>query len=162
MLEWKRMDIDGKVYALKGKEFPAFVLSDLDGYSIDSRSLKGKTTIINFWDVNCQSCINVMQPLNDLREKYKDEVNFISITADTQKDVLEFLEWKNFNFKHILAPRSYLQNFGMFVNPKTFLLDQDFKVVEIFGQMKFVGEEFKSKQEEYQENISVCLKELMN
>lgn len=45
------------IYDFKGKELPKFELNILNGKKLNSESLKGKPTIINFWFNNHQPCI---------------------------------------------------------------------------------------------------------
>lgn len=50
-------------------------------------------TLIDYWSTTCKPCIQDLPKLVSLYEKYKDyKVNFISITAEKQKDRIELAE----------------------------------------------------------------------
>ena len=71
----------------KNKKLPSFNLKTLLGEYFTSEKLKGKPTMINFWFTTCPPCIAEMPVLNKIAEKYKNEINFIAITYETQSNV---------------------------------------------------------------------------
>ncbi len=119
------------IYEFKGKELPNFELTELNGEKINSESLKGKPTLINFWFSDCTPCIEEMPLLNEIKAKFKDDVNFISITFQNSKEVNEFLTKKQFDFTHIIDSKEYINTFGFFGYPKTLILDKNLIIVGI-------------------------------
>ena len=119
------------IYEFKGKELPYFELTLLNGKKINSESLKGKPTLINFWFINCRYCIEEIPFLNELKTQFKDEVNFLSITFQDEKEVTEFLNYNKFNFEHIVDSKQYLTNFGQFGYPKTLIMDKNLIIRDI-------------------------------
>ena len=96
-------------FLLLKKSLPVFQLTDMNGVKVSSSSLLGKPTLINFWAIWCGPCIKEMPELSRLKEKYKDQMNFISITEnDSVLDSLKaFLQNKDFNYPVLDNGESY-------------------------------------------------------
>ena len=94
-----------------------------------------KPTFINFWFTNCIPCIEELTALNELKEKYRDSVNFVSITFDDDKKVSYFLTKHNFNFIHIVDEKKLIDSLGISGFPKSFLLDRNQKIQFIEGAL---------------------------
>ncbi|TLS38958.1 TlpA family protein disulfide reductase [Pseudalkalibacillus caeni] len=46
---------------------------------IDKRYLLGKPSIIHFWSVSCGSCKRSMEQFNQLRDRYADQLEIVSV-----------------------------------------------------------------------------------
>jgi thiol-disulfide isomerase/thioredoxin len=148
------------IYEFKGKELPKFELNLLSGKKLNSESLKGKPTVINFWFSNCAPCIEEMPLLNEIKSEFGNEVNFISMTFQNPNDVNEFLKTHDFDFTHIVNSKEYIKTFGMFGYPKTLILDKDLVIVEIEKMIpKDIENEEKNKAE-FKARLSKQLTEL--
>jgi len=57
----KKLKSDGYfkeiIHEFKSKELPSFELNLLNGNKLNSETLKGKPTVINFWFSNCTPCV---------------------------------------------------------------------------------------------------------
>ncbi|MDP5076890.1 MAG: TlpA family protein disulfide reductase [Nonlabens sp.] len=115
-----------------GKTFNYKNLIDVDKQPFDVESLKGKPTMINAWFVECPPCVEELPALNELMERYKDKVNFVSLTFDTPEKVSKFLEKKDFNFKHIVSAGFVLQNLNIMGYPDNIFLDKNNMIVASF------------------------------
>lgn len=114
-------------FLLLDKKLPYFKLKDLAGNEVSSDQLLGKPTLINFWAVYCKPCIAEMPHLSELKEKYKDKVNFISITANSAADynLKEFLKDKDFNFQVLENAEAYKNTLKIAALPRNLFLDKD-------------------------------------
>ena len=119
------------IYGFIGQKLPKFELSLLNGSKLDSESLRGKPTLINFWFSSCSPCIEEMPLLNEIRKKIGDEANFISITFQNSEDVSDFLTRTDFNFIHAVDSKEYIKEFGFFGYPKTLILDKNLIITAI-------------------------------
>ncbi|MEP7197701.1 MAG: TlpA disulfide reductase family protein [Saprospiraceae bacterium] len=119
------------IYNFKGKELPKFELNLLNEKKLNSESLKGRPTIINFWFSNCAPCIEEIPLLNKIKTEFGNEVNFVSITFHDQNEVNEFLKANKFDFTHVIESNEYLEGFGLFGYPKTLILDKNLIITEI-------------------------------
>jgi thiol-disulfide isomerase/thioredoxin len=148
------------IYEFKGKELPKFELPLLSGKKINSESLKGKPTVINFWFSNCAPCIEEMPLLNEIKSEFGNEVNFISMTFQNQNEVNEFLRTHDFDFTHIVDSKDYIRTFGTFGYPKTLILDKDLVVVEIEKMIPKDTENEEKNKAEFKVQLSEKLNEL--
>lgn len=121
----------GPLSAYKNKEFPLFDLETLTNENFTSEQLKGKPTMINFWFAKCAPCIDEMPVLNKIAEKYKDDFNFISITFENEKEVRNFLKKHQFNFKHLVNAKKFINLLGIKAYPMNLFLDKE-------GVLKYV------------------------
>ncbi len=59
--------------SLVNKDAPTFTLTTFDGMTISSGDYKGKTILLDFWEVWCGPCIESMPRIEKLYEKYKSK-----------------------------------------------------------------------------------------
>ncbi|MEI9945855.1 MAG: TlpA disulfide reductase family protein [Chitinophagaceae bacterium] len=77
-----------------GDSVPKFQLINLFNQvgTIDSRSLKGKLVILDFWNLRCSSCIAAMPKMDSLQEKFGDKIQIIMVTNDERPKVDRFFK----------------------------------------------------------------------
>jgi thiol-disulfide isomerase/thioredoxin len=109
----------------KGKLFPEFNLATLKGDSLNSESLYGKPTLINFWFTRCAPCIDEMPVLNEIAESYGDRFNFIAITYEKRDAVEKFLDKHDFNFTHLVSARNFIDTLGLQSYPMNLFIDRN-------------------------------------
>ncbi|MFS4415760.1 TlpA family protein disulfide reductase [Maribacter sp. 2307ULW6-5] len=148
------------IYEFKGKELPEFELNLLSGKKLNSESLKGKPTVINFWFSTCAPCIEEMPLLNEIKSEFENEVNFISMTFQNPNDVNEFLKTHDFDFTHIVNSKEYIKTFGTFGYPKTLILDKDLVIVKIEKRIPKEIENEERNIAEFKARLSKLLTEL--
>ncbi|QNK63228.1 TlpA family protein disulfide reductase [Pedobacter sp. PAMC26386] len=115
------------IFLLLNKKLPSFSLKDLDGNELSSAQLLGKPTLINFWSIYCGPCIEEMPQLSRLKEKYKDQMNFVSITENSaiDDDLKGFLKNKGFNFQVLENGEDYKGKLKIAALPTNLFLDKD-------------------------------------
>ena len=113
------------------KEFQFTGLRTLDNEKINSNSLKGKPTLINFWFTTCKPCIEEMPVLNSVKRTLGDSVNFIAITFDPKEKVTPFLEKHTFEFTHITDAKAFTDKLEMKAYPVNMFLDKNGIVTQI-------------------------------
>ena len=131
----------GPLSEFKDKEFPKFDLNTLADKNFNSEKLIGKPTMINFWFTRCAPCIDEMPVLNKIKEKYKDDFNFIAITYEKKEDVEKFLEKHPFDFEHLINAKGFTDQLGFQSYPMNLFLDKN-------GVLKYVkgGIPYESKE----------------
>jgi cytochrome c biogenesis protein CcmG/thiol:disulfide interchange protein DsbE len=121
--------------AIIGKEYPIENETTLDGKKISLNDLKGKPTLINLWFTSCAPCIEEMPVLNELKSKYGEKFNFLSITFDSESKVKIFLEKHKFEFTHIVNSKKLTSKLGFNGYPINLFLDKNGAVKTIEGNV---------------------------
>lgn len=127
--------LQDSLFLLLNKPLPAFELTDLNGKTISSASLKGKPTLINFWNTACGPCIAEMPQLSKLKDKYGHQMNFVSVTDDrsTEMDLTGFLKNKGFNYPVLENGGDYKNLLKITALPRNIFIDKDGVVRYIQG-----------------------------
>ncbi len=125
------------------KKFPNFNLKTLTGENFSSEQLKPRPTIINFWYTKCTPCIDEMPVLNKIREKYKDDFNFIAITYEKEEDVKNFLKKHPFEFKHLIEAKNFIDQLGIKAYPMNLFLDKNGVLKYIKNGIPYMSNEGK-------------------
>ena len=123
------------------KEFPAFELNTLTGTDFNSEQLKGKPTMINLWFTKCPPCIEEMPVLNTIKEKYKDDLNFISITYESEESVRKFLTVHTFDFTHLVNAQSFTDELRIQAYPMNLFLDENGVLKYVKGGIPYIFKE---------------------
>jgi len=110
---------------LIGKKLPRAILKNINGNNFDLNNLNGKPTMINFWFTNCPPCIEEFPPLNKIKEKYSDKVNFISITFDNKEKVEKLTERLTFDFDKYIDAKEYIDKLDITSYPTSLFLDKN-------------------------------------
>lgn len=124
------------LYLLVDNKLPEFKLKDINGNIFTSSSLIGKPTLIDFWDTHCRGCILEMPELNKLKDKYKEEINFVAISYDPLDTAVNFLKRKKFDFYHLVEGGNYARNILKISGiPVNIFIDRNGYVREIHKMM---------------------------
>jgi len=116
---------------LIGVSLPSFQIKSLNR-DFNVNELRGKKTILCFWESNCPPCIYRIPVYNKLKDELGSEnYNFISIGLDSQEDIVKSTEKHSWTYTHALNGRELIEdvfelNFGY---PVTFLVDEDLVIV---------------------------------
>jgi len=111
---------------LIGRPAPSFELAAMDGQTVDSASLRGKTVLVNFWASWCFECIEEHRVLLEAQEHYGADLVIIGVLyQDTVADALGFLArygdggWPNL----IDTDGALAIDYGVSGVPESFFLD---------------------------------------
>jgi len=97
--------IDAFKNSLINKPLKTFHLTDLNNKIWDSKELRGKTIVINFWFTACKPCIQEMVYLNKLVQENKDSsVIFIAPAPENETQIKKFL--RKYAFEYNITPSS--------------------------------------------------------
>lgn len=97
----------------------------MDGGNFNTRSLKEKVVVLNFWFTGCAPCVKEMPLLNELVGRFAGKnVGFYAITHDSTEVVNAFLQKKEFRFRHIVNARPLMDQLGVKTFPVTVIMDQ--------------------------------------
>ena len=107
----------------------------LDGSTLESSSLKGKVTLVNFWATTCTSCVAEMPDLVATYRKYQArglETVAVAMSYDPVEWVLNFTQSRQLPFKVALDHDGALaKQWGeVRLTPTTFVVDRQGQIVK--------------------------------
>ena len=131
LLKKKRGNGGGKAYQETRKveteaaPAPAFSVTSLDGEDLNSRSLRGKVAVLNFWFIGCAPCRIEIPSLNKLVDEFdQDDVVFIAFARDGEAPLRSFLKELPFKYKIIPAAADVISKFNVSTYPTHIVIDQ--------------------------------------
>lgn len=128
--------VQDSLFLFLNREIPRFSLRNIFDEEVSSENLKGKPTLINFWSIACAPCIAEFPILEKIKEKYKDQINFIALTENTSKEVISFLKKRNFSY-YVLVNTFKYQELVLKINslPTNIILDKNGIIKDISGSI---------------------------
>lgn len=107
----------------------------LDGSTLDSSTLQGKVTLVNFWATTCTSCVAEMPDLIRTHQKFQPrgfETVAVAMSYDPVEWVLNFSQSRQLPFKVALDRNGELaRSWGdVKLTPTTFLVDKRGRIVK--------------------------------
>lgn len=149
--------------ALKvGDNLPNYQLKSVVNYKSDSfnfKEAKGKILIIEFWGTWCRPCIPALQHLDEIKNKFPDDVFVVGVSDDSKERLTKFLTKRAVSVP--LASEKDTKLGGIFsfrAVPHTIIADKNGKIIAITspnevteGKIKEIIEgkkpDFKLKEE---------------
>lgn len=115
----------------EGMAAPEFSVKTLDGKTISLAALRGKVVVLNFWFIGCPVCRSMKPGLNQFKAKFagRDDVVFLSMTADPVDAVEKFLKKEPFDYLHAADAKSAMTPFVFGTYPKNIVIDKQGKIV---------------------------------
>jgi len=111
----------------------AFTVTDIEGRTISSESLRGKIVLVNFWATWCPPCRDEIPDLIRLQSKYRDRLIVLGISEDEVgvEVVKAFAEAQHMNYPIAMTSPELRKIFrGVVALPTTFVIDREGKVVQ--------------------------------
>jgi peroxiredoxin len=126
-----------------GTPAPGFKLKDRTHKEVTLADFRGKPVVLNFWTTYCQGCVNEMDLLKPLYDKFNGQVNFVSISADREfSKMLFFINLKSdfmWNFLHIGDDYNLLKEYNVKSYPLFVLIDSDGNIVQYPAELPGQG-----------------------
>lgn len=131
-----------------GNLAPDFNLERLEGGQLVLSSLRGKTVLIDFWDTWCPPCKAAMPHLQELSEKYSDDLVVVGVAfgKNGPSAVKSFVQTHQLTFEFVLAdPQLTIVNdFGGIASiPTTYIVNSNGVITH-----KWVGAKSKETYEQ--------------
>ena len=119
------------------EELKSFIAETKTGQRVSLSDKRGKHVYLQFYNMNCDECIRDMLIVKSLHEKYKDSINFVSISLDPNKTVFrKFTEtypqfdWEFWNFNQNYA---FLESLNINTLPHCVLLDKNGNLLQNYA-----------------------------
>ena len=90
---------------------------------------KNKVVFINFWATWCPPCIAEMPDLEELYQKYQQQVDFYFVTNDEPEKVMEFLKKKDYSFPVYFSTSKTPEVLSSNALPTTYVISKNGKIV---------------------------------
>lgn len=132
-------DRELKHYRMEGKPIPTFNFTSITGKQYSSASTKGKIVLFKCWFIGCVQCVAEMPELNELVERYKDrdDVVFISLAIDQEKDLKTFLNKTKFDYETVANQRKYLEkDLNVALYPTHFVINKEGVMVKAVNDVR--------------------------
>ena len=113
-----------------GADFKHFKATDINGNKINTKDLKGKIIVLNFWFINCPPCQKEMPDLNLLAESFRPDssVIFIAVALDPKNDLKDFLRSHPFGYQVVDDGRYITDQYRINTYPTNMIIDPAGKV----------------------------------
>ena len=157
-----------------GQKVPDITLTNLHHYkdkngkpatTANLSDFKGRLLILDFWATWCSPCVAMIPKMDSLQKTFGDKLQFLSVTYQTKKEVLPFLEkfekqqGKQYDLPVVTSEKELHQLFPHVYLPHYVWIDGDSKVVAITGQAEvneplissflFNGKSIRQKKDQY-------------
>ncbi len=111
-----------------------FTATDVNNKPVHLTDLKGKLIYIDIWATWCGPCMEEMPAYEKLKEAFKNDnrIQFISLSIDDDKPLWKTsVAKRNAQGLQWFIDRAKLSSYNIITIPRTILVDQHFKIVEM-------------------------------
>jgi len=120
-----------------GDKFTRIKTKDIYGNKINTKDLKGKIIVINYWFINCPPCRLEIPELNKIVADYKSDTSvvFIAIALDDVDEIADFISSQPFHYTLIGEGKYLDDSYKIKGYPTNLVIDKEGKVY--FNSMGF-------------------------
>jgi thiol-disulfide isomerase/thioredoxin len=118
--------------SLLDKSLKSFQLTDINNRKWNSKELKGKIVVINFWFTACKPCIQEMPHLNQLVADNKDSVVFLAPAPENSEQIKKFLKRYSFDYNIIPSSLDYITSLNIENFPTHLVVDKEGIIRQVF------------------------------
>lgn len=126
--------LDAKTRATIGSHAPDVRLEYLDGGTQQLAEVAGIGTpvVVNFWSSTCIPCLNEMPALEEVNQRFGDDLTIVGIdVTDTVEDGVAMVDKTGVTYRNARDPRGEIfAVYGGIALPRTVLIDGDGVVVD--------------------------------
>lgn len=116
------------------EQLPDFVMTTLDGTTIESKDLQGKVVLVEFWASWCPPCKRTLGWMSDVVGKYRDRVAVVAVAVESKEaDVRELSESMGLSYPVAIGSDEQVALFGeILAVPTMYLFDRTGRLASIF------------------------------
>lgn len=125
------------------QEAPASTFVMLDGSRLETKDLRGRVTLVNFWATSCTTCVAEMPHMAETYEKYKGKgygMVAVAMAYDPPSYVVNFAQTRKLPFQVAIDNTGAVaKSWGdVTLTPTSYLVDKRGKIVKRYvGQPDF-------------------------
>ncbi len=133
----------GAFMASGQQEAPASTFVMLDGSRLETKDLRGRVTLVNFWATSCTTCVAEMPHMAETYEKYKGKgygMVAVAMAYDPPSYVVNFAQTRKLPFQVAIDNTGAVaKSWGdVTLTPTSYLVDKRGKIVKRYvGQPDF-------------------------
>lgn len=129
-------DLPAKADVVKmGQMLPDFSVTMNDGSVVTGEMLRGKVSIIIFFDTSCPDCRQLLPVLQPLYDEYSDRVHFVLISREEGEELIAQF-WAQHNLTMLYSAQSNRWVYNLFANsliPRVYISDAEGVIRYIFA-----------------------------
>lgn len=115
--------------AHEAEEAPALKLKTADGQTINLADYRGKYVYLNFWNTECEFCLNELDELSVFAEAYAKEVTVLTVHVGDDANLEKVVKANDFKLPVMLdLDAKAAESFMVEAYPSTYLIDQTGKI----------------------------------
>lgn len=117
---------------LEAQTLPPFEIIDLSGKTHNAHSIKGKITIMSFWQVASKLCTQEIENLNALALEYsKDKkILWLALAIDKPLDLSKFLKLDHWHYTFAADQEILAHNLGIKTYPVHLIINEKGKIIK--------------------------------
>ena len=120
--------------SLYGRTLPNASLQTVDGSFFEIDSLRGKPSILFFWTVTCQPCLDKIPMIMQLRDEYGPMINIVALTSNQAEEAFNYLDLHDFDVVNLVDAYDYGKEIGVKALPKILVVDRVLTVQGVLGK----------------------------
>ncbi len=121
--EWKKEILErSSIKNIIGQKMSDLTFTDLNGVTYQYSDLIDKVVYLNFWFVGCYACELERVKLNQLYEKYHEEVLFLSISKSNERKTKAHLDKNEHLWPVVIMDKELKNNFPFVLSFPTNIL----------------------------------------
>ena len=133
-----------------GDKAPDFVCKTIEGTTIDSKELKGKVIMVNFFATWCPPCKKELPVLQkNIAEKYKSNPDFVLVVLGREHNMDEMIKYASeTGLKLPFAPDIERKIFSLYAEasiPRNVIIDKNGKIS--YQSIGYTEDEFKKLED---------------
>lgn len=106
-----------------------YQLIDLRGEPKTAEIGQGKVVFLSYWATWCPPCIAELPSIQELYKDYGDKIDFVLLTTEKPKILLEFLEKKQYNLPVFIPQMQTPEKLVERGIPTNFIIDKSGKII---------------------------------
>jgi len=138
--EYKHKVVEDRIAKLEkltpGNPAPEFAYPDKDGEMVRLEEFEGKHVYLDIWATWCGPCVREIPKLKELHEKYGEDIAFVSVSVDPDKEKWsEFLKEKNLRGYQLYSGKNFeseiINDYMVQGIPRFVMIDQEGKIINV-------------------------------
>ncbi len=118
-----------------GDAVPDFVVTSSEGEEVTSKTLAGQVYILNFFDTRCPDCQKEFQVLQQIYDKYHQQVPVLNVPrSETITEIQAYWDKAELSIPfHLPKEKDLYYQFATKTIPRTYVVDSEGKVRAAFS-----------------------------